>query len=578
MASSVGGGGGRCPSVPSKLSSLPDVDISQPVTPSSKRLMSYEDSFLPSLEICKWPIFSLLEPDFLSNIRYVCVFGNSGNEAMIVTKDDDVFAIGSNCSGCLGLGDVLSCLEPRRVEQLCRKNIVGMAYGSGPHVLAVTTNGDVFSWGHNGYCQLGNGSSNQGSIPTLVTINLTGRKVTAVACGSHHSMVMTSDGEIYAWGQNNCGQIGSGTTTNQPSPRKVTACIGHRCTVGISCGQTSSMAVLDNGDVFGWGYNGNGQLGLGNNVNQPNPCRVAGLQGVFVTQVVCGNAHTLALSDDGGLYSWGSNSYGQLGTGNKANMVNPTRIATERGRFVEVGAVHYNHLSAAVTQMGRVFMWGQCRGQSITLPLETPFHSIHDTLACFGMPSVTYKLIEVEHNDGGKVNDSLCRAFDDPGTGDVRFSVEGRMIHVHKAILKIRCEYFRNMFRSDWHESDKDVIDIPHYSYVVYRAFLGFLYTDEVNLLPEDAIGLLDLANAYCETRLKRLCERCIRQGITIDNAAMLYAAAIKFDARELQDFSFRFILNHMTAVTQTEAFMNLDEGVTKNLIKIAGQMGAFKF
>ncbi len=60
---------------------------------------------------------------------------------------------------------------------------------------------------------------------------------------------------------------------------------GHRKAVAIACGQTSSMAVLDNGDVFGWGYNGNGQLGLGNNVNQPNPCRVAGLQGVFITQV-----------------------------------------------------------------------------------------------------------------------------------------------------------------------------------------------------------------------------------------------------------------------------------------------------
>ena len=60
---------------------------------------------------------------------------------------------------------------------------------------------------------------------------------------------------------------------------------GHRKTLSIACGQTSSMAALDNGDVFGWGYNGNGQLGLGNNVNQPNPCRVAGLQGIFITQV-----------------------------------------------------------------------------------------------------------------------------------------------------------------------------------------------------------------------------------------------------------------------------------------------------
>jgi len=58
-----------------------------------------------ALDIDKWPIFSLLEVDFLCNIRYACVFGNSGNEAIIITKDDDVFAIGSNSSGCLGLGE-----------------------------------------------------------------------------------------------------------------------------------------------------------------------------------------------------------------------------------------------------------------------------------------------------------------------------------------------------------------------------------------------------------------------------------------------------------------------------------------
>ena len=86
----------------------------------------------------------------------------------------------------------------------------------------------------------------------------------------------------------------------------------------ITCGQTSSMAVLENGEVYGWGYNGNGQLGLGNNINQLNPQRVTGLQGVVVTSVVCGYAHTLAVTDEGSLYAWGANSYGQLGTGQAA--------------------------------------------------------------------------------------------------------------------------------------------------------------------------------------------------------------------------------------------------------------------
>ena len=120
-------------------------------------------------------------------------------------------------------------------------------------------------------------------------------------------------------------------------------------------------------------------------------------------------------------------------------------------------------------------------------------------------------------------------------------------------------------------------IDIRHFSYPVYRAFLLYLYTDTVDLPPEDAIGLLDLANSYCELQLKRRCERIIRQGITVDNVAMLYATAIKYQAEELEEFCFRFSLNHMTAVAQTEAFAKLDELTLKDFIIKAAVHGAFK-
>lgn len=82
------------------------------------------------------------------------------------------------------------------VESLSKKGIESFAYGSGPHVLAITKEGELYSWGHNGYCQLGNGGTNQGLSPGLITSNLIGRKVIEVACGSHHSMALTSDGEV----------------------------------------------------------------------------------------------------------------------------------------------------------------------------------------------------------------------------------------------------------------------------------------------------------------------------------------------------------------------------------------------
>lgn len=72
----------------------------------------------------------------------------------------------------------------------------GFAYGSGPHVIAFTETGEVYSWGHNGYCELGNGSSSQCLSPTVIGPNLFGKKVIEVACGSHHSLALTRDGEV----------------------------------------------------------------------------------------------------------------------------------------------------------------------------------------------------------------------------------------------------------------------------------------------------------------------------------------------------------------------------------------------
>ncbi|CAB1451658.1 unnamed protein product [Pleuronectes platessa] len=525
------------------------------------------------LDVGKWPVFALLPPEELRLIRQACVFGSAANEALYVTVNDEVFALGTNCSGCLGLGDLQSTIEPRRIDVLCGKKIVSLSYGTGPHVAIATADGEVFAWGHNGYSQLGNGTTNHGLTPALVSTNLLSKRVTEVACGSHHTIARTTDGEVYAWGYNNSGQVGSGSTANQPTPRRVSSCLQNKVVVNVACGQLCSMAVLDNGEIYGWGYNCNGQLGLGNNGNQQTPCRIAALQGVNIVQVACGYAHTLALTDEGLVYAWGANSYGQLGTGNKSNQALPTQINTDKDRMVEVAACHTSHTSAAKTQSGQVLMWGQCRGQAVASPHVTHFSGTDDVFACFATPAVTWHLLSVDGDDYLTVAQSLKKEFDSPEISDMKFLVDGKCIHVHKALLKIRCEHFRSLLN----ETDEDSIEVHQFSYLVYRAFLEYLYTDSINLPPEDAIGLLDLATFYRETRLKRLCQETIKRGIAEENAITLLSAAVKYEARDLEEFCFKFCVNHLTAVTQTQAFVDMDHDLLKNFISKASRYGAFK-
>uniref|UniRef100_A0A8C6URZ7 Regulator of chromosome condensation (RCC1) and BTB (POZ) domain containing protein 2 n=2 Tax=Neogobius melanostomus TaxID=47308 RepID=A0A8C6URZ7_9GOBI len=535
---------------------------------------SYVLSFNIMLDVGKWPVFALLPPEELQLIRQACVFGSAANEAIYVTVNDEVFALGTNCSGCLGLGDLQSTIEPRRIDVLCGKKIVSLSYGTGPHVVIATADGEVFAWGHNGYSQLGNGTTNHGLTPALVSTNLLSKRVTEVACGSHHTIALTTDGEVcFRLGYNNSGQVGSGSTANQPTPRRVSSCLQSKVVVNIACGQLCSMAVLDNGEIYGWGYNCNGQLGLGNNGNQQTPCRIAALQGVGIVQVACGYAHTLALTDEGLVYAWGANSYGQLGTGNKSNQAVPTLINTEKERIVEVAACHTSHTSSAKTQSGQVLMWGQCRGQAVASPHLTHFSTTDDVFACFATPAVTWHLLSVDGDDYLTVAQSLKKEFDSPEISDLKFLVDGKCIHVHKALLKIRCEHFRALLN----ETDEDAIEIHQFSYLVYRAFLEYLYTDTISLPPEDAIGLLDLATFYREMRLKRLCQETIKRGISEENAITLLSAAVKYEARDLEEFCFKFCVNHLTAVTQTQAFADMDHDLLKNFISKASRHGAFK-
>ncbi|CAH2224088.1 RCC1 and BTB domain-containing 2 isoform X1 [Pelobates cultripes] len=197
-------------------------------------------------------------------------------------------------------------------------------------------------------------------------------------------------------------------------------------------------------------------------------------------------------------------------------------------RIVEIAACHSSHTSACKTQSGQVYMWGQCRGQSVILPYLTYFVCTDDVFACFSTPAVMWRPLSVEADEHLTVAESLRKEFDNPETADLKFLVDEKYIHVHKVLLQIRCEHFRSFL----HESEEEIIEMNQFSYPVYRAFLEYLYTDSISISPEDAIGLLELATSYRENRLKQLCQQTIKQGICEENAVILLSAAVKYEAQ----------------------------------------------
>lgn len=259
-------------------------------------------------------------------------FGGTGNDLELVWATSRLAAWGYN-GGHLGItpdpgGNITT---PRAVGQtggpLAGKAILGVTSGFW-HSVVLLADGTLLSWGLNFSGTLGNGTTNNGQFPAPVdqTGVLAGKRVVAISAGNVHTLALTSDGLVAAWGANGSGQLGDGTNTQRNAPVWVNTlgALAGKFVVGISAGYTHSLALCSDGTIVAWGNNG-GNLGNGatNDSSVPVTVTVAGtdLAGRTPIQVSAGASHSTALCSDGVAVGWGSNSYKQLGISPSANPV-----------------------------------------------------------------------------------------------------------------------------------------------------------------------------------------------------------------------------------------------------------------
>jgi len=171
---------------------------------------------------------------------------------------------------------------------------------------------EVWGWGDNSGGELGLGDRDRRPTPTEITA-LRGKRVKDCVCGHAHTLVRTEDGELWATGTNGSGQLGLGDATEFVASLQPVASL--RRVACVAAAGWHSMALLDTGELFAFGYNRFGQLGVDDTDNRARPTQVAALSGKRVVSVVCGSSFTVATTDSGLVYSWGCNNNGQLGLG-----------------------------------------------------------------------------------------------------------------------------------------------------------------------------------------------------------------------------------------------------------------------
>lgn len=227
------------------------------------------------------------------------------NHSFAVRPDGTVWGWGSNGSGDLGNG---TTLNPQRFPTQVRGLTGATDVTSGnAHTVARRVTGDAVSWGsNNGQGLLGDGTSGGsrslfGPVSALTT-------VVAVSAGSQHTLALTSDGTVWAWGLNTYYRLGDGSTTNRLAPVAVDTITN---AIAIAAGFEFSAALKSDGTVWTWGRNEYGQLGDGTTQARTTVAVVPGVTDVVA--IAAGFRHVVALKSDGTLVTWGRNNYGQLG-------------------------------------------------------------------------------------------------------------------------------------------------------------------------------------------------------------------------------------------------------------------------
>jgi alpha-tubulin suppressor-like RCC1 family protein len=267
-----------------------------------------------------------------------------------------LYSWGSSQFGQLGLGDDKDKHTPELVKALLHENPKLVRLG-GSTSCVVTENGHLFTFGKGQDGSLGHGDVSNESLPRLVE-DLVGKKVVQVGLSMYHVGAVTEDGQLFMWGRYLYGQLGSDARKKDYSLPKLVDALKDQFVVSVACGDNHTLVLTKEGKVYSFGAGRDYGTGFGNKNNQFTPTVLEFDSDVKISQIAAGNGFSLFLDSNGKLYSCGNSEYGKLGHGRGDLFeMTPRVVRSLQGvKIVSISAGEYH--AAALSEDGLVYTWG----------------------------------------------------------------------------------------------------------------------------------------------------------------------------------------------------------------------------
>jgi alpha-tubulin suppressor-like RCC1 family protein len=259
---------------------------------------------------------------YLANIVKISACNHS---TLALSSDGTVWAWGYNGDGQLGDGSTLDSTTPAQVAGLTNVTFI---HADRNHSAAVKDDGSAWAWGRNNQWQLGDGTTTNRLTPVQIAgPGGVGYLTNIIAIGSR--IALKNDGTVWTWGMNLDGELGDNTTVEKSTPVQALGKNGVGYLTGVIAISGQCQALKADGSVWGWGYNLDGRIGDNTTTSRRTPVQVAGYLGsgylTNITQISAGT-HALALSTNGTIWAWGSNGWGMLGDGTLQQRHSPVRV------------------------------------------------------------------------------------------------------------------------------------------------------------------------------------------------------------------------------------------------------------